>query len=199
MEETKSKQRNDHEPLPETELKKRAVLRMSNAQSRQLTRECIQTALIYLMNEKPFDKITITSIIKRSGVSRAGFYRNYSSKEDVLRDIESKIYQRLSEAEEDTLYQTNPYQFYRDYFRKIQNHKEEFRLFTKAQLPPDFIFEANAFLRKAHDTVSSYEYYRSIGIRVAMAEIVLAWLENDMKETPEEMAEICLRIFPQPE
>lgn len=187
------------EPLPETELKKRAVLRMSNAQSRQLTRECIQTALIYLMNEKPFDKITITSIIQRSGVSRAGFYRNYSSKEDVLRDIESEIYQRLSEAEEEGLYQTNPYQFYRDYFQKVQEHKEEFRLFSKAQLPPDFIFKANAFLRKTNDTVSSFEYYRSISMRVAMAEIVLAWLENDMKETPEEMAEICLRIFPQPQ
>ena len=50
----------------EREAKKKNILRMSNAESNRFTKECIQTALIYLMNEMPFDKITITSIINRS-------------------------------------------------------------------------------------------------------------------------------------
>ena len=40
-----------------TELQKRDVLRMSNEESNRLTRECLQTALIQLMSEKPFDQI----------------------------------------------------------------------------------------------------------------------------------------------
>ena len=80
----------------ETELKKRKVLRLSNEESHRLTRECICTALIFLMDKQPFDKITITSIIERSGVSRAAFYRNYSSKEDVMRDIFSEVAKLLS-------------------------------------------------------------------------------------------------------
>ena len=70
----------------ETELKKRDILRMSNKESNRLTRECLQTALIYLMGQKPFDKISISEIVRRSGVSRTAFYRNYNSKEEVLNE-----------------------------------------------------------------------------------------------------------------
>ena len=59
-----------------TEIKKRDVLRMSNEASNKLTKECLQMALIYLLNEKPIEKITITELVKRSGVSRTAFYRN---------------------------------------------------------------------------------------------------------------------------
>lgn len=48
------------------------------------TRECIESALILLMQEKPFPQITIQEIIRRAGVGRSSYYRNYSSKENIL-------------------------------------------------------------------------------------------------------------------
>ncbi len=53
--------------------------------SRQLTKECLQLALVDLMAEKPFEKITVTELVLKSGVSRQSFYRNYESKEDILK------------------------------------------------------------------------------------------------------------------
>lgn len=50
-----------------------------------LVRECITTALLELMQTKSFDSITITDLTKRAGVGRVSFYRNFESKEDVLR------------------------------------------------------------------------------------------------------------------
>ena len=41
-------------------------------------------SLLKLMIIKPFENISITEITKMSGVSRMTFYRNFSSKEDVL-------------------------------------------------------------------------------------------------------------------
>ena len=67
-----------------TELEKRDVLRMSNKESNRMTRECLQTALITLMGQKPFEKITISEIVRKSGVSRTAFYCNYDTKEDIL-------------------------------------------------------------------------------------------------------------------
>lgn len=49
-----------------------------------IVRESIETALIQLMGKKPFGEITISEIVKKAGVSRVSYYRNYYYKEDVL-------------------------------------------------------------------------------------------------------------------
>ncbi|WP_454193219.1 TetR/AcrR family transcriptional regulator [Paenibacillus sp. Marseille-Q7038] len=50
----------------------------------QLVRECITEALFQLMKKKEFSKIKITDIVNKAGVGRASFYRNFTSKEDVI-------------------------------------------------------------------------------------------------------------------
>lgn len=45
---------------------------------------CIIDSLIDLLKEKPFEDISIVEIIRHAGVSRNSFYRNFSSKEDIL-------------------------------------------------------------------------------------------------------------------
>ena len=58
-----------------------------NAESHRLTIESIQKAMIQLLRENDFHKITILDIVKKAGVSRTAFYRNYTSKEQVLQSI----------------------------------------------------------------------------------------------------------------
>src|SRR3712207_8891074 len=55
-----------------------------NQESRRLTREAIEIALLSLLEKKPLGHITISELVARAGVSRNAFYRNYSSKEDIL-------------------------------------------------------------------------------------------------------------------
>ncbi len=52
--------------------------------SRQLVIDCITTSLMMLMEQKEYNKITITDITTKAGVSRMAFYRNYETKEDIL-------------------------------------------------------------------------------------------------------------------
>lgn len=49
-----------------------------------VAQERIAVALIGLLNEKPLDRISITEITEKAGVSRVSYYRHFSSKEDVL-------------------------------------------------------------------------------------------------------------------
>ncbi|MGN0707656.1 MAG: TetR/AcrR family transcriptional regulator [Faecalibacterium sp.] len=56
-------------------------------------RECITTALLELMETQPFESIAITALTRRAGVSRTSFYRNFSSKEDVLRQHLARLTQ----------------------------------------------------------------------------------------------------------
>ncbi len=49
-----------------------------------LTKECIVTALLRLMEVKSYSGITITDITNLAGVSRMAYYRNYNSKDEIL-------------------------------------------------------------------------------------------------------------------
>lgn len=62
-------------------------LRKSNQESNLLTREAIETALLQLLEKKELAKISISELVKRAGVSRAAFYRNYDSKEEILESV----------------------------------------------------------------------------------------------------------------
>ena len=62
-------------------------LRKSNQESNFLTREAIETALLQLLEKKDLAKISISELVKRAGVSRAAFYRNYDSKEEILESV----------------------------------------------------------------------------------------------------------------
>ncbi len=74
-----------------TDLKKLTVLRMSNKESNQITRNCIETALILLMDEKEYEEITISELTRKAGVSRTAYYRNYESKDDILNTLLSSL------------------------------------------------------------------------------------------------------------
>ncbi|RRD31982.1 TetR/AcrR family transcriptional regulator [Streptococcus minor] len=59
-------------------------LYQSNQEANQLTRESIETALLHLMEKKELPQISISELVKKAGVSRNAFYRNYKSKEEIL-------------------------------------------------------------------------------------------------------------------
>lgn len=66
-----------------------------NQESRRLTREAIEIALLSLLEKKPLGHITISELVARAGVSRNAFYRNYSSKEDILECLLTSVIRRI--------------------------------------------------------------------------------------------------------
>ena len=63
-------------------------------QNRQVQRTCswILEAVLILMDEKPYDKITVTDIITKAGIARQTFYRNYKDKDEVVLRYFSNIF-----------------------------------------------------------------------------------------------------------
>ena len=60
-----------------------------------MARESIVKALTELMNQKHYADITITEITQKAGVSRMTYYRNYSSKEDILRKFMQEVGEQI--------------------------------------------------------------------------------------------------------
>ena len=50
----------------------------------QRTKLWIFEALMLLMDEKPYDKITVSDIADKAGVARPTFYRNFDDKDEVV-------------------------------------------------------------------------------------------------------------------
>lgn len=51
------------------------------------SREALRGALLLLVDEKPFEQIAIKEITERAGVSYPVFFRQFSSKEELLEDV----------------------------------------------------------------------------------------------------------------
>lgn len=176
---------------PLTELEKRDMLRMSNKESNRLTRECLQTALITLMGQKPFDKITISELVRRSGVSRTAFYRNYNSKEDILNEVGDVFMEVLANSFANGRFQNDRRGWYYDFFRIIKENAATFRLLLQAHMVNTSLFPTYALVKKldqSHDDVAHYEFLAWEG---ALSTIAVHWFQDGMKETIDFMAYFC--------
>lgn len=79
------------------------TLKHNNLESKRVTREAIQGALYMLMERKPYDEITMTDIVRRSGISRSALYRNYRTKEDIILDIVNEFMEFFAVYQTDSL------------------------------------------------------------------------------------------------
>ncbi len=57
---------------------------MSKEKQIEETYELIMKAFLTLLNNKPFDEITLTEIASNAGVARMTLYRHFKTKEDIL-------------------------------------------------------------------------------------------------------------------
>lgn len=64
---------------------------MSNEGRNAYVIEHITAALLELLREKPMEDISISELCEYAGIGRASFYRNFNSKEDILRAYLSRL------------------------------------------------------------------------------------------------------------
>lgn len=176
---------------------KKDVLRASNEEANRITRECIQTALINLISVKPFDKITITELVLKSGVSRMSFYRNYKTKEDVIIDMCTELEEQLIESISDDSFKDEPKNWYFGLFSKVMAHEKELSLLFSANMPQNIsiriLSSVGGIFRKF--SLSDEEKYKASAWEGALFGIVFHWLAEGMKESPEEMADMCMKLI----
>ena len=71
---------------------------MSNEGRNAYVIEHITSALTELLREKPLEKISVSELCGLAGIGRASFYRNFSSKEDILRDYIRELFREWTDG-----------------------------------------------------------------------------------------------------
>ena len=107
--------------------KQRETLKRNNEESNFVTRESARQALFQLMRDHNYDDIRITDIIRRSGISRSAFYRNYKTKDDVLRDSVGDIQGLLLRN-----FGTDVEENWRQFIHLIRKNREKLELLARA-------------------------------------------------------------------
>ncbi len=117
--------------MSERKISKKSLenLKISNQESNRITKESLEISLLQLLEKKELTKITISELVERAGVSRAAFYRNYDSKEEILQEIFQRTVQKITDKLEQFNMRTELYQVWLFLFKEV---KKEARILSLA-------------------------------------------------------------------
>ena len=148
--------------------------------------EYVITALLQLLRMKPFAKISVTELCRKAGVSRMTFYRHFESREDVLKKWCAGITDRL--VVESGLNYRN--ETLKTYFTTLFTHVLKHREMT-------CILRKNGLLWITRDDIDRvffetykgvYDEYKMHFITGGLFNACMLWVENGLRETPEDLA-----------
>ena len=166
-------------------------------EANQRVKDRLFCALIdFAERKEDWSKLTVTELIDQSGVARASFYRNFKSVEDLIEYGIQRMAKRYHEgmpfSDEDyhsramMLYK---FQFYKEYAGLVLAFHHAKLSTTLLDVITDCEIDACGDMPAG--SISKYELYFFAG---AFYNVLLCWLENGAKETPEAMADAFLRI-----
>ncbi len=171
----------------------------NNLQNR-ITKECIFTALLILMEKKNFKEISITEITKKAGVSRMAFYRNYNSMEDIIKSYLDELFEDYSSH---LLNHEKPYDYesIRLFFSYFRKHEKLITNLANSNLTSLILDSAIVFLHSfSKNIVCEKEYspekekYNIEFLAGGFYKVLMEWAKSGLKESDEEMAEIVYEL-----
>jgi AcrR family transcriptional regulator len=154
------------------------------------TKSYIFDALLLLMDERPYNKITVSDITKRAGIARQTFYRNYNKKSDIIEQYLTKSFNMESvppENGEDSIKKSSLVLTF-DLGYMISHKENLMKIILKINIENLF---SSRFREWSKDLIDNYRnsltaeeyviyrynaYYQIIGSMYILAD----WLKNDM-------------------
>lgn len=160
----------------------------------------IEDAFFTLLKEKNFSEITVTDLVNRSGVARTSYYRNFDSKEDIIKEYIRRMREETDMAFEHSEkvfgnrlnIQTLTVQV--SYYLK---EKHNILLLYENGFGTLMLDETNYYIEESWGDMacSSIERYNLYFTSGAIFNTMIQWLKTGAKETPSEMARIIMELL----
>lgn len=166
----------------------------------------IMESLIELMNKKTFQEITISELTAHADLGRRTFYRNFTSKEDVLESYFKNLIQEFMEYLSTHEILTPKICLYQ-IFRLCSDNKTFLTGLNKSKMLGFLLDEWNVLLPNIHemmiDKIPNFpNQYNEVALAYTLSfntggvwNVVSKWISSDMKQTPEEMTTIVMDLI----
>lgn len=172
------------------------------------TRALLRDALIHLMEQQPYDKITIQDITARATVNRKTFYLHYESKDHLLFAVTDELLGELfGEARDASTFHQSIDELQRyiagRIFTYIIRYKRFFEVMFERRAMFNFVQYMKQYIARFYeerfaalddaqlpvhkDVIASY-------ISSAYVGVIHWWLREGMPYTPEEMTEQMIAL-----
>lgn len=189
--------KNEHLPLAGAKKKTDARVRR--------TRDALGDALIALMQEKPFETITVQDVLDRAHVSRSTFYTHYSDKDDLLMSDAEEFFESLAmalSARGDKSDRVFPVQ---EFFTHLADVQPFYKALVKSgKFQENMELARGHFARGIERRLSELPRASSIPANElpaiafthagALLSLLTWWLDRGMREPPEQMDDLFHRM-----
>jgi AcrR family transcriptional regulator len=169
------------------------------------TRDALGDALIALMQEKPFETITVQDVLDRAHVSRSTFYAHYSDKDDLLMSDAEEFFEALSMALSARGDKSDRVFPVKEFFTHLADVQPFFKALVKSgKFHENMELARGHFARGIERRLAELPRGHSIPAKDlpaiafthagALLSLLTWWLDRGMKEPPEEMDQLFHRI-----
>lgn len=169
------------------------------------TRDALGDALVALMQEKPFETITVQDVLDRAHVSRSTFYSHYNDKDDLLMSDAEEFFESISMAlsvhgdKSDRVFPV------KEFFAHLSDVQPFFKALVKSgKFQENMELARGHFARGIERRLSELPRGQSIPANQlsaiafthagALLSLLTWWLDRGMREPPAEMDELFHRM-----
>ena len=175
------------------------------------TREAIFSAFTGLLSEKDFSQITVGDIIDRADIGRATFYAHFETKDFLLKAFCEELFCHIFDTEHNRvcghkhIFQCEGADsVFLHLFRHLQKNdnniltllssqnNELFLRYFRSEL--DVLIESQLSLFESRKSDQIPDNFWKNHIASAFVETLKWWIENGMKETPEEITAYFMMV-----
>lgn len=158
---------------------------MSNEGRNTYVVEHLTDAILKLLQDKQISDISISELCDTAGVGRASFYRNFESKEDILRIYINKLFYKWTSK-----YNQNGDKPLSELIKALYTHFEEYRDFYRLLNSQKLIYLLKDVIIELCGPKPEHEKdeaYVKAFVAYTLYGWIEVWFQRGMKESSEEM------------
>lgn len=165
----------------------------SNARASEFLKECMADALICLMPQKEFSKITVNEIAAAAGVNRSTWFRHFETKNDALTFKLVQLWTRYASAQPQITQQytlENAHEF----FEFTYQIRELLTTIYQAGAQPA-VYSAFYQIMISQRSESTLEAYAARFYSYGLFGLLDEWYKRAFHETPQEMTRLFQKMI----
>ena len=161
---------------------------------KDFSRNCLSEALIELLEENELSDISIQDIVDKAGFSRMAYYRNFKDKNELLDHYLDSVFEEFIKNTKLSFRNMGAERFHFEIFNFFGSEKVSnlIALLIKRRLVGHL---HEQFIKRTYGgflpNQNEYFYTYTAG---GYFSVIIEWIKNGKKETPEQMAEQAINL-----
>lgn len=169
-------------------------MNVKNNKRRRESQEKIEKAFVELLQTREIKDITVSDLIKMTGLNRSTFYANYIDMFDLADKTREKLENDFSNLFADYDY-SNEHSGAQRMFTHVKENQIFYKTYFKLCYDDKHLVSVYDTERAEKEQINSNIKYHIEFFRNGLNAIIKLWLADGCQESPEEMAEILKQEY----